>query len=312
MSAVAECESIDKSESGMMCCASCGITENNDDVKLKKCTACHFVRYCSVQCQREHRPKHKRDCKKRAAELRDELLFKQPESTHFGDCPICCLPLPLDFKKSSMTSCCSKVICAGCDYANYLREIEGRLEKRCPFCREAPHNSEEERDQRRTKRIEANDPLAMVDLAVQKYQKNDYGSAFEWFNKAAALGDATAHSKLAVMYKRGRGVEEDSRKEMYHLEEAAIGGEPKARFLLGTKELQNGNADRAVKHWIIAATQGIDQSIETLMNVYKAGFVSKEDLAAALRAHKAAVDAWKSPQREAVEEYRREMGKNHL
>eukprot|EP00984_Skeletonema_dohrnii_P010457 scaffold4065_cov161-Skeletonema_dohrnii-CCMP3373.AAC.2 len=68
----------------MMCCASCG-TAANDDIKLKKCTACHLVRYCSVKCQKEHRPQHKKECKKRAAELHDELLFKfkQPESNHW-------------------------------------------------------------------------------------------------------------------------------------------------------------------------------------------------------------------------------------
>jgi hypothetical protein len=38
-------------------------------------------------------------CKKRAAELRDEILFKQPENTHLGDCPICFLPLSLDLEK---------------------------------------------------------------------------------------------------------------------------------------------------------------------------------------------------------------------
>ena len=64
-------------------CASCGKPEN-DDVKLKKCAACHLVRYCSVKCQKDHRPKHKKECKKRAAELHDEILFKEPESTHFG------------------------------------------------------------------------------------------------------------------------------------------------------------------------------------------------------------------------------------
>ena len=37
------------------------------------------------------------------------------------------------------------------------------------------------------------------------------------------------------------------------------------------------------------------------MRAFKSGFVGKEDLAATLRAHKAAVDATKSPQREAVE-----------
>jgi len=78
-------------ENGMMCCASCG-TEEVDGVKLKKCTACKSVRYCSVKCQKDHRAKHKRACKKRAAELRDEIVFKQPESSHLGDCPICCLP----------------------------------------------------------------------------------------------------------------------------------------------------------------------------------------------------------------------------
>ena len=35
------------------------------------------------------------------------------------------------------------------------------------------------------------------------------------------------------------------------------------------------------------------------------GFVSKEDLAAALRAHKAAVDATKSPLRDVAEEFYR-------
>ncbi|KAK1735014.1 hypothetical protein QTG54_014080 [Skeletonema marinoi] len=67
----------------MMCCASCGISEG-DDIKLKTCTACKSARYCSVKCQKEHRPKHKRACKKRAAELHDEMLFKQPESAHYG------------------------------------------------------------------------------------------------------------------------------------------------------------------------------------------------------------------------------------
>eukprot|EP00984_Skeletonema_dohrnii_P016043 scaffold7040_cov100-Skeletonema_dohrnii-CCMP3373.AAC.2 len=124
--------SADKSGSGdsmmMCCCASCGVAEAGD-VKLKNCTACYLVKYCSVKCQKDHRPKHKRACKKRS-ELRDEILFKQPESTHLGDCPICCIPLPLDLGKSSMMSCCSKVICKGCNYANQRREVEGRLKQK--------------------------------------------------------------------------------------------------------------------------------------------------------------------------------------
>ena len=117
------------------CCASCGIAEN-DDVKLKNCNGCYLVRYCGVECQKEHRPQHKKECKKRAAELRDELLFKQPESSCYGDCPICMIPLSLDSKKSSMCNCCNKIVCKGCEYANDKREMELRLVKSCPFCRE--------------------------------------------------------------------------------------------------------------------------------------------------------------------------------
>ena len=71
------------------CCASCGIGEV-DDINLKECDDCDLVKYCSDECQREHQPEHKEGCKKRAAELRDEQLFKQPESSHIGDCPISC------------------------------------------------------------------------------------------------------------------------------------------------------------------------------------------------------------------------------
>ena len=92
----------------MMCCASCGIAEL-DDIKLKDCDDCDLVRYCSNECQEDHLPQHGEMCKERAAELRDEILFKQPGSSHFGDCPICCLPL--DHNKSTLYTCCSTSSC---------------------------------------------------------------------------------------------------------------------------------------------------------------------------------------------------------
>ena len=49
-------------------CASCGKAVV-DDVKLKICTACKLVKYCSVDCQKNHRSKHKKSCKKRATEI---------------------------------------------------------------------------------------------------------------------------------------------------------------------------------------------------------------------------------------------------
>jgi hypothetical protein len=284
------------------CCASCGVAEV-DDVKLKECTKCDLVRYCSIGCEQEDKLHHEEDCNKRAAELRDEILFMQPESTHRGDCPICFIPLPLDLDKSIMQTCCSKVICSGCNYANAIREIKGKLEFKCPFCRKPIPATNELADEMMMNRIEANDPEAMRQWGSEQYCKGDYSVAFEYFTKAAELGNAEAHYKLAVLYHDGEGVEKDERKAMHHLEEAAIGGHPTARYNLGVLEVKNGRNERAVEHWIIAANQGEDSSAKILMDAFRRGFIGKEDLAATLRAHQAAVDATKSPQREAAEKY---------
>eukprot|EP00985_Skeletonema_marinoi_P012778 scaffold6259_cov75-Skeletonema_marinoi.AAC.6 len=130
--------------------------------------------------------------------------------------------------------------------------------------------------------------------------KKKNSSAFEYFTKAAELGEMEAHCRLAAMYYVGHVLEKDRVKHLHHLEEAAIGGHPTARYNLGCHEWNNDNEERAVTHYIIAATQGNDDSIKALMGAFKGGFVSKDDLAAALRAHQAAVDATKSPQREAA------------
>ena len=118
-----------------MVCASCGIAEV-DEIKLMECDGCDLVRYCSDDCQNNHRSEHDEACKERAAELHDEWLYKQPESSYLGDCPICTIPLSLHLHKSSMYSCCSKLVCDGCDYVNKMREDKMRLRQSCPFCRE--------------------------------------------------------------------------------------------------------------------------------------------------------------------------------
>ena len=290
--------------SSSSCCASCGIAEV-DDIKLKDCDGCDLVRYCSDECREDHSSEHEEDCKKRAAELRDELLFKQPEGSHLGDCPICSLPLPLDNMKCTMYYCCSKVVCKGCEYANDTRETEMRRVPSCPFCREPAPKTKKELYKLRMKRLEANDPDAIFQEGVKQYEKGEYNSAFEYFTKAAGLGDADAHNNLSILYQNGLGVEKDEGKENYHLEIAAIAGHPRARHNLGCNEGSNGDIERAVKHFIIAATQGDDDAIKALMIAFKKEYFSKEDLATALRAHKAAVDATKSPQRQAAEEFYR-------
>ena len=93
MSSMAEAEA-----DADICCANCGIAEV-DDIKLKDCDGCDLVKYCSDKCQENHREQHEAACKKRKAELRDKELFEQPDGSHYGECPLCFLPMPIDQSK---------------------------------------------------------------------------------------------------------------------------------------------------------------------------------------------------------------------
>jgi tetratricopeptide (TPR) repeat protein len=239
-----------------MCCASCG-TAAVDDVTLKNC-ACGLVKYCSVDCQKNHRPQHKKLCRKRLAELRDKDLFTQPDGIHYEECPICCLPQPIDLQKSVMMACCSQLllVCNGCAFANQKREIAAGLERRCAFCREPVALSQEEIDKRTIKRVKKNDPAAMSQMGKKHKFEGDFRKAFEYFTKAAELDYVDAHASLGTLYLKGGGVEKDTTKAVYHFEQAAIGGHAHARGTLADYEKKNGRFERAKKHFIIAANLG--------------------------------------------------------
>jgi TPR repeat protein len=143
---------------------------------------------------------------------------------------------------------------------------------------------------------------------LKYHREGDHEGAARYLLKAAGLGDIDAHWNLAGFYDRGEGVEKDEKRELYHLEEAAIGGHPQARFNLGWQkvmEIEGCNGaewksgfDRAVKHFIIAANLGLDNALDLLKKYFAVGAIYKEVYEAALRGHQAAVDATKSTQRE--------------
>ena len=196
------------------------------------------------------------------------------------DCPICLIPLSLDLEggKSPLQSCCSKFICEGCNYANQIREKTERKQQTCPFCRHPLPATMEEADNIEKKRVEANDPVAITELATKLIYKENYDVALAYLRKAAELGDATAHYQLACLYSNdpdGQGAEKDEKKEYYHLEQAAIRGHPRARHNLACYEEENGRVERAAKHLIIAAKLGYDDSIQGLKEWYKHGLVRK-------------------------------------
>ena len=144
-------------EADDVCASSCGKVAV-DEIKLKKC-ACNLVKYCSVPCQKNHRPQHKRTCKRRMKELRDDRLFTQPDESYLGECPICFLPLPLD--AHTLMPCCSKHICDGCVFANIMSNMTDKVKaESCMLCRE-PTWAKDDHWKREEKRAEANDPVAM-------------------------------------------------------------------------------------------------------------------------------------------------------
>ena len=289
-------------------CASCG-TAAIDDIKLKDCDGgCDLVKYCSVDCQTNNRPNHEEECKKNKAELRDRDLFTLPDGSHWGECPICCLPLSIDDRNSSLMSCCSKLICDGCCYANAKRETMEGLERRCLFCREPLSKSKEEADKNTMERVKKNCPVAISRMGIRRYEEGDHQSALEYLTKAAELGDVLAHYNLSTMYCDGDGVEEDTEKEVFHLEEAVIAGHPGARHSLGCIEADNGRFERARKHWIIAANLGYHDSLKELRELYADGHASKEDYADAMRAYQAAVNETKSAERDEAEAYFKARG----
>ncbi len=269
-----------------VCCANCGAAEV-DDIKLEECNDCDLVKYCSDKCREDHREQHEEECKIRKALLHDRKLFTQPDETHLGECPLCFLPLSLDKTKSVMRTCCSEVICIGCVYANMISNKHDEVKaRRCPFCREPADNNENEK--RLMKRAKANDPVALRHLGGERYIEGDYDSAFEYCKKAADVGDLDVHYTLGNMYMNGVGVEEDEEKMVYHWEIAAIGGDPTARhFLAQIEEWDNGNMERAMTHYIIAAKLGYELSMKALWKHYSRGNITKEKLDATLRSHQA-------------------------
>ena len=277
-------------------CANCGKGEESGD--LKACTACKMVKYCNRDCQIAHRPQHKKACKKRAAELYEEQLFKEhpPE-----ECPICMLPLPLYDNHTGINfySCCGKNICIGCIDVM----VESGAKNLCPFCRTPYSSSGEEEVKRLHKLMEKGNAYAFLRLAGL-YENGTCGMPQDWarcnelFLKAGELGCAVAYFNLGNSYQYGRGVEVDKKKGKHFYELAAMNGHIYARHNLGGLALQNGNHQRAIKHFKISAKAGCKESLENVNVGCLIGYVTKDEYAQTLCANQKSRDEMKSDMRD--------------
>ena len=265
-------------------CANCGKGEEESD-NLKNCSACLSVKYCSAVCQKAHRPQHKKECKKRAAELYDEKLFKDHPPAE--ECPICFLPLSSTTMTEMFQSCCGKRICAGCILA--LVESEGG-KPLCAFCRTPAPTSNEEEVRRLKKLMEKGSGRAFSTLAglyadgIMGMQQN-FQKAVELSLKAGELGCADAYYNLGNCFRLGKGTQVDTKKAKQYCELAVLGGCVEARHNLGVMEWQAGNHQRAKTHYIIAARAGYKQALDTVKRGFMTGLVTKDEYATTLRAY---------------------------
>jgi tetratricopeptide (TPR) repeat protein len=283
-------------------CANCGKGEEAS-INLKSCTACKLVKYCSRECQIAHRPQHKKECKKRAAELHDEELFKQPPPL-FEDCPICFLRMPdLNFGWQYQL-CCGKTICSGCIHAPLYDDQGNEVNnEKCPFCRTPISTSDEEVIKREKKRFDSGDPIATFNVGIDYRDgtngyPQDYTKALELFHRASKLGHFESYCNIGCAYDYGEGVEIDKKKSKHFFELAAKGGSAPARYNLANYEAKEGNYDRALKHFMIAIRYGHAGSLKTIKQMYTHGYATKGDYTKALQLYQAYLGEIKSDQRD--------------
>ena len=281
-------------------CANCG-KEPGDAVRLKSCTACRLVKYCSVDCQRTHRKQHKKTCKQRAAELRDEQLYSQGLERPEGDsCPIFTLPIPFPMNRySALNGCCMKRTCSGCVFAVTKR---GMFD--CAFCRSPPcDNLAVTRD-----RVAKKDPAAILFLGQEYFfgllgLKKDTRKAVELWTEAADLGSVEALYNLGNVYSRGDGVQQDKAKASGFYEKAAMQGHVESRHNLGCIEGKKGEHGRAVRHFLISANMGYKKSVETIKVMFMNGEATKDKYAEALKGYQGAVEEMQSHDRDEAHAY---------
>ena len=124
----------------------------------------------------------------------------------------------------------------------------------CPFCNsDLGRKRDVEHLAQIRKRAEANDPGAINELANYYLHREggsqqDHANAMELCARAAELGSSQAHYNLGIEY-RQRGYK-------FQYKTAAMAGHELARCNLGNMEAKSGNIERALKHWMIAASAG--------------------------------------------------------
>ena len=254
-----------------------------------------------MDCQKAHRKQHKKACKQRATELKDEQLYSQGLERPEGDfCLICTLPILIPMEEhSTFIECCMKKICHGCGIA----AAKVGMAPACVFCRTPCPDSDADKLSMVQARAQKKDPEAIYHLGDGCFHGNlglqkDVQRAIELWTEAAELGSLNAMFSLGVAYSQGVGVGQDKAKGIHLYEKAAMQGHAESRHNLGCCEGLKGNHGRAVRHLLISAKMGHKDSVD---NAMMRGLATKEQYAEALKGYRDAVEETKSHDRDEAE-----------
>ena len=187
--------------------------------------------------------------------------------------------------------------------------MDGNADQLCPFCRAPAPTSREEELERANKRVEAGDAQAMCNLGYDYYEgryglPQDRDKALELWHRAGELGHTAAYNYIGCAYEHDEVVvERDEKKAIHYYELAAIGGGVFARHNLGCGDGNDGNMDRALKHFMIAVGFGDGDSLKMIQRMYKDGHATRDDYAKALKAYQAYLGEIKSDDRDKAAAY---------
>jgi len=145
----------------------------------------------------------------------------------------------------------------------------------------------EEKIEELMKRVEANDADAMYVMGNHNYGgahglQQDQERAMELWKQASQLGSIDAHDFLGNMFYAEGG---NLKKAKFHFEPAAMAGHEVARYMLGFMDFEEGKKERAVKHWIIAASAGNQHAMHQLRNFFEKGVVNRTTIDSTLTAY---------------------------
>ena len=172
----------------------------------------------------------------------------------------------------------------------------------CPFCRTPLPENDADSVAMVQARVAKKDPNALHNLGLAYCHGNlgvqkDMRKAVETTEEAAELGSIEALYNLGISYTKGEGVEVDRAKGIEFFRRGAMQGCAECRHSLGLHE-KVGNYDRAVRHWMISANMGHQESVEIIKQFFMKGAATKEQYTEALRGYQVAVEEMKSHDRD--------------